>query len=98
MERKLEIIGEAFARLESEDPATAEQFPDLRRIVGMRNRLVHAYAQLDLDVLWDTVTTYVPRLLRQVEAALTGSTRRHPAAWLRACFSRRMGKYSSATM
>lgn len=38
----------------------------------MRNRLVHAYAQLDLDVLWDTVTTHVPRLLRQVEAALTG--------------------------
>ena len=39
VERKLEIIGEAFVQLRAEDPATAEHFPELRQIVGMRNRL-----------------------------------------------------------
>jgi uncharacterized protein with HEPN domain len=39
----LEIIGEAFVQLRVEDAATAEKFPDLRQIVGMRNRLVHGY-------------------------------------------------------
>jgi uncharacterized protein with HEPN domain len=43
LERKLEIIGEAFVQLRVEDAATAEKFPDLRQIVGMRNRLVHGY-------------------------------------------------------
>ena len=70
VERKLEIIGEAFVQLRTEDPATAEQFPELRQIVGMRNRLVHGYDQLDLDVLWDATISHVPKLLNQCEALL----------------------------
>ena len=70
VERKLEIIGEAFVQLRTEDPATAEQFPELRQIVGMRNRLVHGYDQLDLDVLWDASISHVPKLLNQCEALL----------------------------
>jgi uncharacterized protein with HEPN domain len=70
VERKLEIIGEAFVQLRVEDAATAERFTDLRRIVGMRNRLVHGYDQLDLDVLWDATISHVPKLLEQVEHLL----------------------------
>jgi len=70
LERKLAIIGEAFVHLREEDAATAELFPDLRKIVGMRNRLIHGYDQLDLDIVWDTVINHVPKLLEQVEAAL----------------------------
>ena len=70
VERKLEIIGEAFVQLRAEDAAIAEQFPDLRKIVGMRNRLVHGYDQLDLDVLWDATISHVPKLLEQVENLL----------------------------
>jgi len=70
VERKLEIIGEAFVQLRAEDPATAERFSELRQIVGMRNRLVHGYDQLDLDVLWDATISHVPKLLEQVEAFL----------------------------
>ena len=66
LERKLEIIGEAFVQLRAEDAATAEKFPELRQIVGMRNRLVHGYDQLDLDVLWDATISHVPKLLEQV--------------------------------
>jgi uncharacterized protein with HEPN domain len=70
VERKLEIMGEAFVQLRVEDSAIAEQFSDLRRIVGMRNRLVHGYDQLDLDVLWDATISHVPKLLEQVETLL----------------------------
>ena len=70
VERKLEIIGEAFVQLKAEDPATAEHFPELRQIVGMRNRLVHGYDQLDLDVLWDATIRKVPQLLKEVETLL----------------------------
>lgn len=47
LERKLAIIGEAFVRRREQDAVAAESFPDLHRIVGMRNRLVHGYDQLD---------------------------------------------------
>ena len=70
VERKLEIIGEAFVQLRVEDAAAAEQFPDLRQIVSMRNRLVHGDDQLDLDVLWDATISHVPKLLEQVETLL----------------------------
>ena len=70
VERKLEIIGKAFVQLRTEDPATAEKFPELRQIIGMRNRLVHGYDQLDLDVLWDATISHVPQLLDQCEALL----------------------------
>ncbi len=70
MERKLAIIGEAFVRLREEDAATAESFADLRKIVGMRNRLVHGYDQLDLDVVWDTTAKHVAKLLDKVNTAL----------------------------
>lgn len=70
LERKVEIIGEAFVQLRVEDPAIAEQFPDLRKIIGMRNRLVHGYDQLDLNVLWDATISHVPKLLEQVETLL----------------------------
>ena len=70
VERKLEIIGEAFVQLRVEDAAIADQFPDLRKIVGMRNRLVHGYDQLDLDVLWDATISHVPQLLEQVGTLL----------------------------
>jgi len=70
VERKLAIIGEAFVRLREEDSAITELFSDVRQIVGMRNRLVHGYDQLDLDVVWDATVNHVPKLLKQAEAFL----------------------------
>jgi uncharacterized protein with HEPN domain len=70
LERKLAIIGEAFVRLREEDAGTADSFSDLRKIVGMRNRLVHGYDQLDLDVVWDPTVNHVPKLLKEVATAL----------------------------
>lgn len=60
--RAIEIIGEAAARL---SPAFRSAYPDIpwSALIGMRNRLVHAYFDVDADVLWTAVTVEVPVLL-----------------------------------
>jgi uncharacterized protein with HEPN domain len=70
IERKLGIIGEAFVKLEETDPAQVEQFPELRKIVGMRNRIVHGYDNLDEELVWDVVRNKLPALQKQVESLL----------------------------
>jgi uncharacterized protein with HEPN domain len=51
--KEIEIIGEAAARL-SIDVRT--QFPDFpwADIIGMRNRLIHAYFDVNIEILWAT--------------------------------------------
>jgi uncharacterized protein with HEPN domain len=70
VERKLGIIGEAFAKLEEADPALAESFPELRKIIGMRNRIVHGYDNVDEELVWDVVQNRLPVLRQKVEALL----------------------------
>ncbi len=62
----VEIIGEAAARISKERQAELPQIP-WSKIVGMRNRLVHAYFDIDLDIVWNTVTQALPPLLEQLE-------------------------------
>jgi uncharacterized protein with HEPN domain len=51
----IEIVGEASAAISA---ATTSRYPEIpwQQIRGMRNRLVHGYYEVDLDVVWDTVT------------------------------------------
>ncbi|MEO0490923.1 MAG: DUF86 domain-containing protein [Cyanobacteria bacterium J06635_15] len=68
--KDIEIIGEAASKLSD---ACRDQCPQLpwRDIIGMRNRLVHAYFEIDVDVVWEVVTTDLPKLLPAVESLLT---------------------------
>ena len=52
--RRLLVIGEAAARLTSETEARFEEIP-FRKMAGLRNRVVHDYGQIDLEIVWDTV-------------------------------------------
>ncbi len=70
VERKLAIIGEAFNQLEAADASVSETFPELRKIVGMRNRIVHGYDSVDEELVWDVVQNRLPLLKKQVEALL----------------------------
>ena len=66
----IEIVGEAAARVGEE---TRQQVPQIpwQDIVGMRNRLIHAYFDIDLDRVWDTVIVPdLPALIVLLEAAL----------------------------
>jgi uncharacterized protein with HEPN domain len=62
----VEIVGEAAARV-GED--TRAKYPSLpwADMVGMRNRLVHVYFDIDLSLLWTTVTDDLPPLIRELE-------------------------------
>lgn len=60
--KAIEIIGEAAFRI---SPATRAQMPDVPwdAIIGMRHRLVHAYFDINLDVLWRTVSDEIPAMI-----------------------------------
>ena len=64
--KAVEIVGEAAARISNE---TKESYADIpwAEIVGMRHRLVHAYFEVNLQRLWDTVHQDLPALIAQIE-------------------------------
>lgn len=65
----VEIIGEAASRITKQRQAEHPQIP-WSKIVGMRNRLIHAYFDIELDIVWDTVTQALPPLLDQLETII----------------------------
>jgi uncharacterized protein with HEPN domain len=67
--RLVEVIGEASGRVSEE---TRKEIPTIpwRDIVGMRNRLIHGYDNVDLDILWDTVEVDLPPLITELEKVL----------------------------
>ena len=64
--KEIEIIGEAASRVSSAAQASIPGIP-WPDIVGMRNRLVHAYFDINLDVVWRTATAELPILIRELE-------------------------------
>jgi uncharacterized protein with HEPN domain len=64
--RLLEIIGEAAGRVPSEERGKC---PDISwaELVALRNRLIHAYDQVDLDIVWEIATRDLPDLIRALE-------------------------------
>jgi uncharacterized protein with HEPN domain len=64
--RSLEIIGEASAQLSETFRAAHAEVP-WQKIIGMRNRIVHAYFDIDCEVVWSTVHNDLPGLLQQIE-------------------------------
>lgn len=67
--RLIEIIGEAAANVSLE---RREQLSDIpwSEIVGMRNRVVHAYFDVDFNIVWDTLENNLPLLISQLETIL----------------------------
>jgi len=67
--RAVEVIGEAASRVSE---VSRRRHPDIpwRDMVGMRNRLIHGYEAVDLNLLWDTVTTDLPPLIKALERML----------------------------
>lgn len=65
--RAIEIVGEAASKV---GEATSEASTDIPwpLIVSMRNRLVHAYFNVDHEVVWKTATEELPQLLPRLRA------------------------------
>ena len=73
LERFVEVIGEAASRLSE---TTRESSPEVpwREIIAMRNRLVHGYFAVDLDILWTVVNDDLPELIDALERLITSGT------------------------
>ena len=65
--KAVEIVGEAASRVSA---AGKKAYPEIpwTEIVGMRNRLVHGYFNINLQRVWETVEEDIPRLISQLEA------------------------------
>ena len=67
--RSVEIIGEASKQVTE---AFRQKYPNVewRAMSGMRDKLVHEYFGVDYDIVWDVVTSKIPRLRREIELIL----------------------------
>lgn len=70
--RSIEIVGEAANKARLADPEFAARFPDVpwEVMYGMRNRIVHNYFEVDLEIVWRTVQQDLPVLRKQIAALL----------------------------
>ena len=68
--RNLEIIGEAVKNISAE---LKKAYPDIpwRRIAGMRDRMIHEYFGVNLEVVWERVERDVPELSQNVDRILS---------------------------
>jgi len=67
--RLIEIVGEAAARISPQGRQQYDTIPWLQ-VIGMRNRLIHGYDHIDLDILWDTIEVDLPPLIKSLDAIL----------------------------
>jgi uncharacterized protein with HEPN domain len=68
--KSIEIIGEAASTVSKEFREKRKGIP-WASIIGMRNRLIHVYFDIDLDRVWDTITDDLPPLITALEKALS---------------------------
>jgi uncharacterized protein with HEPN domain len=59
--RQLEILGEAASRVDQEYRSSTPQIP-WSKVISTRNRLIHGYLSVDMEIVYRTATHHVPRL------------------------------------
>ena len=67
--RAVEVIGEAASKVSLETRSSVLTVP-WAIIISMRNRLIHAYFDVDPDILWVTVSEEIPQLMPLLKAAV----------------------------
>ncbi len=67
--KAIEIVGEAANQVSA---TTRDELPEIpwADIVGMRHRLIHAYFDINLDILWQTIQRDLPPLITALDDAL----------------------------
>ena len=67
--RNIEIIGEAAKNVPEEMKQLHKEIP-WEKIAGMRNKMIHEYFGVDIEILWQTIKEDLPKLKQQVEAII----------------------------
>lgn len=70
--RAIEILGEAASKISEETRATHTRIP-WRAIIGMRNRLIHAYFEINAEIVWQTVSREIPALRLDLRVLATNA-------------------------
>lgn len=66
IEKLLQNIGEATSHLSDQFKSKHDHIP-WAKMISMRHRLVHDFAAVDLDIIWDTVQNSLPSLIADLE-------------------------------
>lgn len=61
--KSIKIIGEAASKVSESCRADNDKIP-WNDIIGMRNRMIHGYFEVNLDIVWETVQTDIPNLIK----------------------------------
>lgn len=68
--RALEIFGEAASKISK---SIQGKYPHIewKAIIGMRNRLIHAYFDIDYDIVWEAIHYEIPKIIPQIEKLIS---------------------------
>ncbi len=69
VERKVEIMGEAINRIKKIDNSII--IPNARAIIDTRNRIIHAYDNVQPEFLWSLVIRHIPKLKKDIEIIIS---------------------------
>ena len=75
VERKTEIMGEAINRIRKIDPTI--EIPNARAIIATRNRIIHAYDNVQPTFLWGLVTRHIPELKKDIQRIIIEYEKRY---------------------
>ena len=66
------LLGEEATKLLKDEETFVDQYPQVpwRSMIGMRNRIAHGYFEINLDTVWETIQTALPRLIEQLPPIL----------------------------
>ncbi|MEK6759052.1 MAG: HepT-like ribonuclease domain-containing protein [Deltaproteobacteria bacterium] len=67
--RLIGIVGEAAAKVSAEGQSEYRNIP-WPQIIGMRNRLIHGYDNIDFDILFKTISEDLPPLVAELERVI----------------------------
>ena len=69
VERNIEIIGEAMSRILKRDDSI--QISNSRKLVDVRNRIIHGYDSVSDDIIWGIIIKHLPVLQSETEQLLS---------------------------
>jgi uncharacterized protein with HEPN domain len=69
--RRVLVIGEAAARLTPDTRAALDSVP-FHKMTGMRNRVVHDYGQIDLEIVWEAAALHLPLVRDELHTWFAG--------------------------
>jgi uncharacterized protein with HEPN domain len=72
--RQLEVMGEAARNLSEDLRCEYPQIP-WRQMIGLRNRMIHAYFNVNLQIIWEIIQGDLPDLKRETKQILDNISR-----------------------